>query len=99
MENDLIQWTANTCLELAVEVGEFQGARGGIPKGIKGAIERHGSRGERSRFIAAKNVQTAEVLNGGEMLDDDLLPGHRDGAFRERHRRNHGHKLGRQADR
>src|SRR5208337_5068120 len=99
MQNNFIQWTADTGLELTVQGGKFQRALGWIPKGIERTIERHGSRGERSRFIAAKHIQTAQVLNRGEMLDDDLLPGHSDGAFRKRHRRNHGQELGCQANR
>src|SRR5208337_3977132 len=98
MEDDLIQWTADARLELTVEVGEFQRALGWIPEGIERAVERHGSSGERSRFIAAKYIQTAEVLNRGEMLDDDLYVGHGDGAFGKRHRRNHGQELRCQAN-
>ena len=98
MEDDVIKWTADTRLELAVEIGEFQRAGGWVPKGIERAIERHGSGGERSRFVAAKHIQTAEVLNRGEMLDDDLLTRHGDGAFGKRHRRNHGQELGCQAN-
>src|SRR5208282_5056165 len=94
---NFIQWTADTRLELTVEVGKLQRAGGWIPKGIERMIEGHGSRGERSRFIAAKHIQTAEVLNRGEMLDDDLLPCHCDGALGKRHRGNHGQELGGQA--
>ena len=35
MEDDLIEWTANARLELAVEVREFQRALRGISKGIE----------------------------------------------------------------
>ena len=84
---------------LLLSIGEFQGALGWIPKGIKRAIKRHGSRGERSRFVAAKHIQTTQVLNGGKVLDDDLLTRHGYGAFRKRHRGYHGHELGCQADR
>ena len=56
MEDDVVEWTANTRLELAVEVGEFQCALGYFPKGIERAVKRHGSSGERSGFIAAKHI-------------------------------------------
>src|SRR5271157_5811438 len=98
MEDDVVERTADTRLEFAVEVGKFQGAWRWIPKGIERAIERHCSRGERSRFVAAEHIQTAEVLNGGKMLDDDLLTRHGDSAFRKGHRGNHGQEFRRQTN-
>src|SRR5208337_1905464 len=55
-EDDIVEWTADTGLELAVEISEFQCALGYFPKGIERAIQRHCSSGERSRFIAAKHI-------------------------------------------
>src|SRR5271166_6496125 len=98
MEDDLVEWTADARLELAVEISEFHRSRGWIPKKIKRAIERHGPGGKCSCFIAAKHIQATEVLNRGEMLDDDLLFRHGDGTLRERHRRNHRQELRCQAD-
>jgi hypothetical protein len=56
MEDDVIEWTADTRLELAVEVCKFQCALGYIPRRIERAVKRHGSSGERSRFIAAQHI-------------------------------------------
>jgi hypothetical protein len=54
---------------------------------------------ERPRLVAAEDVHAAEVLDGGEPLDDDLLPRHADGAGGERDGDDHGQELGRQPDR
>ena len=90
MRMHIVEWTANAGFELAVEIGEVPACGEMDSQMHRGSDRRHGSRGERSGFVAAKHVQAAEVLNRGEMLDDDFLAGHGDGAFGKRHRCDHG---------
>ena len=54
---------------------------------------------ERAGLVRAQHVHGAEVLDGVEALDDDLLPRHRQRTLREIDRNDHRQHLGRQADR
>jgi hypothetical protein len=50
-------------------------------------------------LVAAEDVHAAEVLDGRELLDDDLLLRHADRPARQGDRDDHGQELGRQPDR
>ena len=94
-----IQRAADSGLELTVEVGQCQGPVGGLSEIIDGGVEDHLSGGQSAGLIAAEDIDGAEILNRGEMLDDDMLAGHTHGAAGESDGGDHGKKLGRQADR
>ena len=55
--------------------------------------------GERAGFVGAEYVDRAEVLDGVQVLDDDLLLAHRERAAGERRRHDHREHLRRHADR
>ncbi len=54
--------------------------------------------GEGARLVAAEDVHAPEVLDGGQALDDDLLPRHAHGSGGEGHRHDHRQKLGGEPD-
>ncbi len=93
-----IERTSNAGLEPAVQTRELQRPVGGLAQRIDGTIELHHPCGQRAGLVAAQHVDAAEILNRREMLDDDLLARHAEGALRQRDRCNHGKKLGCQAD-
>ena len=69
------------------------------PRDVHVAVDRDLAVGERARLVAAQDVHAAEVLDGGQLLDDDLLPRHAHRPAGQRHRDDHGQQLGREPDR
>ncbi len=71
-----VKRTADSGLELAVELRKHQWAFRSLSERIDRGVQRHHSRRQRSRLVAAENVDAAEILNRRKMLHDDLLARH-----------------------
>ncbi len=74
-----------TSLKLAVDISQSQGPVGGLAQVVHGGIKDHFSRCQGAGLVAAEHIDGAEILNGGQMLNDDMVPRHPDGAPSEGH--------------
>ena len=86
-------------LEVAVEVGVFKNTFINVfATYVEAALQDDAVLRQRAGLVGAEHVHRAEVLDGVEPLDDDLLPGHGHRALGEAHRDDHRQHLRRQAD-
>src|SRR5690348_845698 len=93
LQNSHIEWTLDPRFVGAIEVGKQEYLLRRLPKWVQRLAQGHISTGQRTCLVAAQHINTAEVLNRGQMLDDDLLPCHMQCALSQCHCRNHRQKL------
>ena len=93
-EDGLVHRALEPGLVDAVEGGEPDHDLVALPAQVDVPVHRDPPFRERARLIAQQDVHAAEVLDGGELLDDDLPPRHPHRAARQRHRDDHGQQLG-----
>ncbi len=86
-------------LEVAVEIGILQNARGFLAADIEVALEDDAILGQRAGLVGAQDVHRAEVLNGVEAFDDHLGACHRGRALRQVDRHDHRQHFRREPDR
>ena len=84
---------------MAVEIGELQNPLAIVAADVEVPLQDDAVLSERSRFVGAKHVHRAEILDRVQPFDDDLLLRHGHGAFGEVHGHDHGKHFGRQSDR
>ncbi len=65
---------------------------------VRSTLDAHLACGERAGLVAAEDIDAAEVLDGRQVLDDDVLRRHASRALSQRHRRDHRQKLRREPD-
>jgi hypothetical protein len=96
-QNRAVEDVLEPGLKVAVEVGQHQDVVVLVELNIAVLFQHHAIHGQRSSLVRAQNVHGAEVLDGVQALDDDLLLRHRDGALGKAHRHDHGQHFRRHA--
>ena len=89
LEDSPVQHALQTRLEVAVKVRQRQYALVRLQDHVAVCAQDHSIHRERARFVRAEHIHRPQVLDGIDSLDDDLLLGHRHGAFRETHGDDH----------
>jgi hypothetical protein len=84
---------------VAIESRQLERARVGLAPRVEGRVERHRACRQGAGLVAAQDVDRAEILDRGQVLDDHLDARHLHRATRQRDRGDHRQKFGRQADR
>ena len=99
-ENRLVHQIFQPCLEKAVEIGVAEDALPVVIAsiGVDVLFQDDLVAGQRSGLVGAEDVHGSEILDGVQILDDDLFPGHRNRPFGEVGRDDHGEHLGGQPD-
>ena len=98
-EDGLVHRALEPGLVDAVEGSEPDHGLVALPAQVDVPVDRDPPFRERARLVAQQDVHAPEVLDGGELLDDDLPPRHPHRAARQRHRDDHGQQLGREPHR
>ena len=93
LQNRVIHRALDTGLEVAVDVYQAQNVVVVIASGVHMAIQFDLAFGQRARLIAAKDGHTAEILDRGELLDEDLFLCHAAGPLRQGDCDDHRHHL------
>jgi hypothetical protein len=97
-EHRPIQDVLEARLKVAVGIGERQHVLALAQQNVAVAFENDLVHRQGTRLVGAKNVHRAEVLDGVDAFDDDLLLAHRDRPFGQTHRHDHGQHFWRQTD-
>ena len=82
-------------LKVAIQIGQHQDIVVLFQFHIAVPFQHHPVHGQGARLVRAQDVHRAEVLDGVQPLDDDLLPRHSEGALGKANRHDHGQHLGR----
>jgi hypothetical protein len=98
LQDRVVQGALDARLKVTVQVDEAQDVVVVLALDIHVPVEHDLPFGECARLIAAQNLHAAEVLDGRELLDQHLLPGHPSRAAGQRDRDDHRHHLRRHAD-
>ena len=93
LDDGLVHEVAQARLEQAVEVGVAQHAVAGRAEHVEMALEHDLVAREGAGLVAAQHVHRAEVLDGGDLLDHDVLRAHGLGAARQARRHDDGQHL------
>lgn len=94
-----VQGVFEASFKVAIEVSQLQDLRAIAPLRIQMPFQMDACIGQRAGLVGAQDVHAAQVMNGGELLYDDVLSGHAECAARERYRDNHRQEFRRQPDR
>ena len=84
---------------MAVEIGVLQHPVRFLAADVEVALQDDAVLGQRPGLVGAQDIHRAEVLNGVEPLDDDLLARHRDRALGQVDGHDHRQHFRREADR
>jgi hypothetical protein len=82
-EQFLIEGAPQTALEKGIEIGMIERLTAIAAQGSRCAHELRRVHGQRAGFICAENVDGAEGMDGGEILDDETAAGERQGSAGE----------------
>ena len=96
--NAVIDGVGETRLEVGIEVGPAVDNLAVHAAGIESLLQVHDPLGQRPRLVRAQHGHGAKVLNGGQLLHNDLYVGHVPRAMREVDRDHGGKELGRDPD-
>ena len=99
LEDRPVQHVLQAGLEVAVEVGGAQHVVVFLQTTSQCFSRMTWSMRQRAGLVGAEDIHRAEVLDGVEPLDDDLLARHRERALGQADRHDHRQHLRRQADR
>jgi len=90
LEDGVVERALDAGLEMAIEVGKLQNGVAGAALEIDVLIENDFTFGKRAGLIGAEDIDAAEILDGGQLLDEDFFARHAPGSLGEGDGDDHG---------